>query len=430
MITRAAIAGGVLVSALALVVLTVVVRYGLPSVPAATTLPHVAMDTRTDFLYGRITAEDGTVYEGRLRWGGDQEAFWDDHFNGAKSKNPWDAHSTRQNSPIEIFGIEFGGRDRRFDRQFLARFGDIGRVDAQFATVQVTLKSGTTFELDRFSAGDIDDGVRVWDRTRGVLDLDARDIRTIEFLPAPRVVATPDRLHGTVHTQHRDFTGFIQWNQRDALGTDVLNGRTADGDVSLPYNTIRSIARDSRDRALVTLLDGREVLLSETGEAGNGSRGIAVDDRRFGRVLVYWKAFERIDFTAGGSGPAYADFAPGHPLRGTVTARDGRRFAGSLVYDFDESETTDTLDAGSDGVGYTIPFGLIASIVPAASHEDTPRARVILRDGDALQLDRAGDLGNGNTGLLIFVDGRQRPEYVPWSDVKQVDLDRPPNGNR
>jgi hypothetical protein len=27
--------------------------------------------------------------------------------------------------------------------------------------------------------------------------------------------------------------------------------------------------------------------------------------------------------------------------------------------------------------------------------------------------------------MLIFVEGRQRPEYVPWPDVEQVDFDRP-----
>jgi hypothetical protein len=25
--------------------------------------------------------------------------------------------------------------------------------------------------------------------------------------------------------------------------------------------------------------------------------------------------------------------------------------------------------------------------------------------------------------MLIFVDGRERPEYVPWTDVEQVDFD-------
>jgi hypothetical protein len=51
---------------------------------------------------------------------------------------------------------------------------------------------------------------------------------------------------------------------------------------------------------------------------------------------------------------------------------------------------------------------------------------VILHSGEELQLERTGDLGEGNAGLLIFVDGLQRPEYVPWTDVEQVALDRPP----
>ena len=42
----------------------------------------------------------------------------------------------------------------------------------------------------------------------------------------------------------------------------------------------------------------------------------------------------------------YDDFAPGRPLRGGVITRSGRRIAGRIVYDLDESETTDTLGAG------------------------------------------------------------------------------------
>jgi hypothetical protein len=51
---------------------------------------------------------------------------------------------------------------------------------------------------------------------------------------------------------------------------------------------------------------------------------------------------------------------------------------------------------------------------------------VTLRSGEELQLERTGDLGEWNAGMLIFFDGRQRPEYVPWLDVEQVDFDRPP----
>ena len=99
---------------------------------------------------------------------------------------------------------------------------------------------------------------------------------------------------------------------------------------------------------------------------------------------------------------------------------------GRLVYDLDESETTETLDAPSRGVNYTILFGLIASIVPPGREErGAQRTSVTLHDGEDLQLERAGDLGERNAGMLIFVEGRRRPEYVSWIDVEQVDFDRP-----
>ncbi|MFB3904912.1 MAG: hypothetical protein ACE15E_15780 [Acidobacteriota bacterium] len=50
---------------------------------------------------------------------------------------------------------------------------------------------------------------------------------------------------------------------------------------------------------------------------------------------------------------------------------------------------------------------------------------MILHSGEELQLERTGDLGDVNGGMLIFVEGR-RPEYVPWTDIEQIDFDRPP----
>ena len=97
---------------------------------------------------------------------------------------------------------------------------------------------------------------------------------------------------------------------------DELDGHTADGELSLRFDTIRSIARDSRDSSLVTLLDGREIVLSGTREVGHGNRGIYVDDRRYGRVLISWDAFERVDFSPGGSGPAYRRLPAGEPAHG------------------------------------------------------------------------------------------------------------------
>src|SRR4029077_11562001 len=175
-----------------------------------------------------------------------------------------------------------------------------------FAGVRVTLKSGTVFDLNRNGANDLDDGVRVWDGKRGAVYLDSRQIRTVELLPTARPGAVPDRLHGTVHTRQGDFTGFLQWDREQCLGSDELDGYTAGGERNrLRFDTLRSFARRSPDSFLATLRDGREVMLADNTRERPGSRGISVDDRRYGRVLISGGAFERVALSPGGSGPAY-----------------------------------------------------------------------------------------------------------------------------
>jgi len=449
--TKAKIAGwafaAVLILLVAPAVLTLAIRHRTstaatsPATSPSTAETEAAASTqpeaRPGFLYGRITTIEGRTYEGRLRWGkgGGQEAFWGDYFNGAKDGNPWAAHAPverlpKESRPVEILGFEVARREHPIDlgRLFMARFGDIARIEASGDQVRVTLKSGTVFDLARLEASDFDDGVRVWDGSRGAVDLDSLRIRTIELLPTAPLAAVPDRLHGTVRTRQGDFTGFVQWDREECVGSDGLDGKTADGELSLRFDTIRSIAR-SGDGARVTLLDGREIELSGTNDVGDGNRGLYVDDPRYGRVLVSWDAFERVDWSPGdavGTGPAYGDFPPGRPLAGSVTTRAGRRLAGRLVFDLDESQTTETLDAPSGGVDYTLPFGLIASIVPGREKGDAQRARVTLQNGEELQLERSGDLSELNAGLLVFAVGQQRPEYVPWADVGRVDFDGPP----
>lgn len=395
---------------------------------------HPASEDYRGFLYGRTTTVDGATYEGRLRWGGGEEAFWGDYFNGRKDENPWiglvPPEPSAKRRGIKFFGIEFGKREPEIDpeRPFMARFGDIARIEARDEDIRVTLKSGTVFDLDRFEADDLADGLRVWDGTRGVVDFHERQIRMIELLPTAPLDIVPYRLHGTVHTRQGGFTGFIQWNREKGVGSDGLDGRSAEGKLSLRFDTIRSITPRPPDSSLVTLLDGREIVLSDSRDVGRGHRGLYVDDRRYGRVLIQWNTVERVDFGPGGSGPAYGDFLPGHPITGSVTTRAGDVFTGRLVYDLDESETTETLDAPSGSVHYTIPFGLIASIAPSGDGEPRARpTRVTLHDGEELQLEPAGDLGEQNAGMLIFLDGRPDPEYLPWTDVEQISFDRPPD---
>ncbi len=445
-ISRILAIGGALVIALAVVVALLLLleapvdRPDLPDeagaparAPAEREKPErPASGVEQGFLYGRVTTGDGTAYVGRLRWGGSEEAFWGDYFNGMKRENPWAAHvppeRLEERSPVAVFGVEIARRVGRIEleRPFMTRFGDIARIDPHGRDLQVTLKSGTVFHLDRYEADDLADGLRVWDRERGVVEIGERQIRTVEFLATAPLADVPDRLHGTVRASHGEFTGFLQWNREKGVGTDELNGRTANTKVAVRFDTIRVITRTPRGDARVTLDGGRELVLSGTPETGRGHRGVYVDDARFGRVLVPWSAFERVEFVPGGSGPAYDDFPPGQPLTGRVSARGGRRLAGRIVFDLDESETTETLDAPSGGVHYTILFGLIASIEPASgTAPDSGRATITLHGGTELRLEPRGDLAPGNAGLLIFVAGAERAEYLPWADVERIDLDRP-----
>ena len=69
--------------------------------------------------------------------------------------------------------------------------------------------------------------------------------------------------------------------------------------------------------------------------------------------------------------------------------------------------------------------GGVISVSTIALPVGTPHAKVTLQNGEELQLERSGDLGEGNGGMLIFVEGSQRPEYVRWTDVEQLDFHRP-----
>jgi hypothetical protein len=397
---------------------------GAPPPPAET---RPAGDADRGFIYGRVTTVDGATYQGRLRFGQDQEAFWGDYFNGVKHENPWIAQVAAEQIPkrtetIEVFGWKLGEHTAQLDvtRQLTARFGEVSKIEAEGQEVRVTLKSGSVVDVNRFDASDFDDGVRVWD-ARGVTDLDSGRIRSIELLPTMAVADPPARLYGTVRSRQGDFTGFIEWDREECVGTDELDGRDPQGvEHHVRFDTIRSIEGRSRGSSQVTLTDGSELTLSGTNDVNGDNRGIVVDDPRYGRVVVSWWSFERADFTPKGSGPGYGDYAPGTKISGTVATRDGRKLSGKIVYDLDESETTETLDGSFEGVDYTLPFGTIASVEPSIDHP----TRVKLKNGQELRLEWDGDVGEQNAGMLVFVEGQGKPTYVPWADVVRIELDK------
>ncbi len=413
-----------------------------PAAGAAPAAPPPApqVDGR-GLLYGRVTTRGGAVYEGRLRWS-DEEASWVDLFNSGKNGNPWRAAAGHEPTPrrVEVLGVPlpFASNPADEDRQFIARFGDMHRIEVgRGDDAKVWMKSGIAYPIHDGS-NDVGSDIRVWDAKAGEVILAWSHIATIEFLPAPAALTGPARLFGTVRTREGDFTGTLQWNMRQGLVTDLLRGEEADARKEIPFSDITAIERLSDTSSQVTLHDGRRLTLSGSSDVGRGNFGVFVDDPRYGRVLVAWGALERVDFRAGVPGPAYGDFPPGKPLRGKVTTRGGQIYGGRLVFDLDEAETWEFLNGNHLSqrravplppwmnreddpaeIQFNVPIPLVAAVVPI----DGESAHLLLRDGRDLVLEGETDVGEWNGGMLIYASPDAKPVYVAWKDVQRVDFE-------
>jgi hypothetical protein len=407
--------------------LPLVFLFSLGSLTAWSAAEAPARDSR-GFLYGKITTRGGSVYEGRLRWD-KEEAFWGDFFNAAKEDPPYFKYVPREKrlhkESIEVFGIPIGVKWGEEDegRKLVARFGDLRRIEVERGDdATVVFKSGVRYEISGGS-NDVEDDteITVWDRGAGEVRVRWDKIKTIEFLPTPANLVVPAfRLRGTVETEDGSFRGYIQWDQDECLSTDELDGETRDGDISLPMGDIRSIEPDGRKSSKIVLRNGRTLVLSGTNDVDSSNRGIYVHDVRFGRVLVNWSAFRRIDFDPpGDSGPAYTDFRSSGPLFGKVSTVQGKTYRGRLVYDADEMDAIEFLDGQRREIEYSIPFARIAFILP----EQNNSSRVIYKDGRELKLADTVDVGHDNAGVLVLEGGEGKPRYIPWEDVRRIDFE-------
>ena len=379
------------------------------------------------FLYGKISTRNGSTYEGRIRWG-KEEAFWGDHFNSTKEERPYvdqaPRRERRQRETFKIFGITIGSRWQGISdgRSLIARFGDIRRIEVRHHDEAVlTMKNGSEIEIDGGS-NDLGGKVHIWDREIGEVEVRWDRIDEIEFSEAPSDLEIAEtRLYGTIQTRSGEFKGFIQWDQDECLSVDKLDGESRDGELSIEMGKIRTLERYSRDSTRVVLNTDREFVLEDSNDVDSDNRGIFVEDSRYGRVLVEWEAFERLDFEEPEtSGPSYEDFAPAKALWGTVTDDGGKTHSGRIVYDLDEAESWEILSGDYQDIKYFIPLGLVASIIP----ESQDSSLIVLGSGEKLTLEDSADVGDGNDGVLILKGEESEPVYLAWNDIQRIDFER------
>jgi hypothetical protein len=393
-----------------------------------------AQETDPSRLYGRITTTDGSLYEGFIRWAGN-EGGWFDILHGDKEipdRNRRDAERLgwepeRRERRFEIFGIGITLPQDRVEvnrsAQSGIRFGHVSSLEVMGSSrARLLLKSGEEIELRGGSdVGSSVDEILVEDPRGGQVELDWGDVRTIDFLAGP-VSPTQwgERLYGTLRTRDGErFTGYIAWDMDELFGEDVLDGEDRGHDREIPFARIRSIERYGSGAARVRLVDGEEVVLRGSNDVDDDNRDILVADPALGEVRVEWDAFDVLELERPPAVVAMDIFDGGARLRGTVEARGGETHTGWIRWDNDEEYTWEILDGElGDGVLLDVEMGRIQSI----ERVSWDASRVTLRDGRSFELTDSNDVDEGNKGVYVErQDGTMI--LVPWDRFERLVFD-------
>ncbi len=392
--------------------------------------PATASAENRGFIYGTVTTESGTEYEGFLRWG-KQEAFWDDIFHSMKTELPWAEvaleyleddereHRSSRHGEVKVFKWRIEWEDDGYSsRVFSARFGDITSIRVtDDDAAELTMRSGEIYDVAGYS-DDVGGRIHVLDASLGEIDLKWDRIETIVFSAAPSGLKPPaKRLYGAVDTDVGSFVGYIMWDKEECLSTDLLDGESEDGDLSIEMGRISSIEPRGRSSSIVELDDGRRLRLRGTNDVNDDNRGIMVEDERYGKVTVAWDSFDRLEFSnAPGSGRGYDEYDNHSFLRGTVVDIDGEEYSGQLVYDVDETESWEALNGRDRDVEFAIPFVNIVSIEPYGRDS----AIVVLKSGEEVELEDSQDVSNSHDGILVIDAEGEISAWIAWDDLEIV----------
>ncbi len=397
------------------------------------------------YLYGEVSMINGDRYKGQLRWGS-EEAFWDDMFNATKNENPFPDYLDRDDMEengnrkskntyirwndrsgfLSLWGdrgniISISGTS---SRQFACRFGDIAELrPIGRDLVELTMRNGEKQEVGG-NTNDIGTKIKVYDDEIGIMDLSWDRIEKIRFLDGPKKLSNKmgEPLYGTLTTlKGGKFTGFIQWDNDECLSTDKLDGQSENGKMAIEFGNIASISPDGRG-SRVTLRSGRNLYLYGSNDVDSRNRGIVVKNPEWGRVLVNWKNFDRLDFSDDipGSGLAFKSFDKQKPIAGRLKTTDGESLAGLFAFDLDEYWNWEMLDGKDDGLEYQIPFQQIKSIKP----KNYNYSLITLRSGRELILGETQDVTDRHDGVLVFKNSKdEAPVFVPWKKVEEFVFD-------
>jgi len=378
------------------------------------------------YIYGTITTIDDDIYTGPIRWG-DEEVYWTDMFNSEKRTNDNLKYLTNADrEEMEERGDEWYERLIRkyvneydsHNHTFVCQFGDIKSLRMTGRDkVELRLKNDFKFHL-RGGSNDIGATVRVIDEDLGLIKLNWERIEKVEFKNTPKNLSEKfgEALYGTVETKAGSFTGQVQWDHDERLSEDVLDGDAKDGEVSIKFGKINTIAKEGRG-SLIVLNSGKELHLTGTNDVNESNKGIIVTVEDIGRVDISWESVRKVTFHNNNEfdGLSYSDFPEPGKLAGTVIPVDENTVSGLIIYDLDEMWDIEILQGEEEDIDFLIPFRNIKRIAPKNYHY----TRIELRNGEAYTLSGSQDVNDSNDGILVF-ENEEEPAYIPWDEVDEV----------
>lgn len=403
---------------------------------AITTLLSASLIAQdSGFIYGKITTEDGDEYEGPIRWG-KEEVYWTDMFNASKEENKnldylsrreleslEDRYSMNRNGEgiIKLLNVswDFDNNDYDFVHEFSCEFGNIKAIRLlSRSRAELELRNGDYIEIKGDGYNDVGAKIQVLDKDLGLVSLSWSRIDEIAFMPTPSNLSDKfgEPLYGTVESDLGTFTGYVQWDHDERVSTDVLDGDTRDGDVSIPFGKIESIERDGYSRSIVKLKSGRELELRGSNDVNDDNKGIIVTIEGLGRIDLKWEDFDKVTFKeVPSSGKSFNSFTA-NKLIARVEVDNGDVHEGEMIYDLDEEYTFEVLNGEEDDSKYIIPFRNIKSITP----RNSDRATVKMANGESIVLEDSQDVSDRNQGVLVKTKSDR--VYIPWDRIEKITL--------
>lgn len=386
-------------------------------------------------IYGTLITNNDEKITGTLRWG-EQELFLSDIFNGHKIETIGIEHFTadekkaleeHQPGPqAKIGGIQvtfksfFGNEIKK--PYYNLPFGAIAKllIDDANSKYVATLHDGVEIIADG-NANDLNDEIYVMTAEGDTKEFEIEDIKQINFSQAPVDAKRFDQgIYGTVTTKQGTYQGRFMWDKDERALTEKLDGYDEKrNDHEIKFSNIKSIERKD-NKSLVTLNDGKALLLGGTNDVDSTNRGLWLYRPDTGRIEIKWEDF--IEFEMNDVDVNWLTFRDyqqfNQPLSATVFLTDDSSIhVNSIAYNLNQQSGHEWLEVDINEHTHFIPFRTIKKITKL----NTSAVELLLRNGDNKIAYGQRSVTRDSNGL--FVMHNNRPRWIIWQDVQSIEFD-------